>query len=169
MPAHYFVFFKRGEKMFDAIITTPIGSLGLECPQGTLISLQFLDDHVIPFPRKVIPKSVQVIIKKIHRYFEKPQDFDLPLLPQGTEFQRKVWQYLQKIPLGQTRTYGECAKKLKTSARAIGMACRTNPLPVVIPCHRVVGAKDLGGYCGQVQGEVFAIKQWLLAHEHRIC
>jgi len=75
--------------------------------------------------------------------------FDLPLDPPGTPFQRRVWQALAAIPFGQTRSYGDLAAELGTAPRALGGACGRNPIPVVIPCHRVLAADGrLGGYSG---------------------
>lgn len=91
--------------------------------------------------------------------------FELPLLPSGTPFQQRVWQQLQAIPYGHVLSYGTLAKQLGTSARAIGGACRANPIPVIVPCHRVVAANDIGGFAGDRHGGMVSIKQWLLAHE----
>jgi methylated-DNA-[protein]-cysteine S-methyltransferase len=85
------------------------------------------------------------------------------LQPQGTPFQRKVWLAMQKIQAGQVQSYGQLAARLKPGSRAIGMACRTNPIILLIPCHRVVSAKGIGGYMGKA-GRT-NIKQWLLQHE----
>lgn len=114
-----------------------------------------------------VPSAKQSrFFKQIARYFKQPHNFEVPLHSEmGTTFQLRVWQALLDIPLGQTRTYGELAKTLKTSARAIGMACRTNPLPLIVPCHRVVAANGMGGFCGKVDGKPLIVKQWLLAHE----
>ena len=83
----------------------------------------------------------------------------------GTDFQKRVWQHLQSIPLGTTQTYGDIAKALNSSARAVGNACRANPYLLVVPCHRVVKSNNIGGFGGKIDGEAIAIKQWLLAHE----
>jgi methylated-DNA-[protein]-cysteine S-methyltransferase len=72
---------------------------------------------------------------------------------------------LRSIPPGRTRTYGELASKLGTSARAVGGACRANPCPVVVPCHRVVAANGLGGFAGDTSGRKLEVKRWLLRHE----
>jgi methylated-DNA-[protein]-cysteine S-methyltransferase len=74
--------------------------------------------------------------------------FDLPFRPAGTLFQNKVWAAMQNIPYGETRTYGQVAKKLRSAARAVGTACCANPIPIIIPCHRIVAASGLGGYSG---------------------
>ena len=91
--------------------------------------------------------------------------FDLPLNPQGTEFQHTVWQALQDIPCGELRTYGEIAKQLgkPTASRAVGAANGRNPIPLIIPCHRVVGSQ--GKLTGFAHG--LAIKQQLIEWEAR--
>jgi methylated-DNA-[protein]-cysteine S-methyltransferase len=89
-----------------------------------------------------------------------------PLQPaRGTPFQRRVWGLLQQIPVGEVRRYGEIASALGSSARAVAGACRANPLPILIPCHRVVAATGLGGYMGEIDGGALEIKRWLLHHE----
>ena len=77
------------------------------------------------------------------------QSFDLPLAPQGTAFQKTVWAAMQDIPYGGVQTYGDIAHKIGSAARAGGMACGANPIPIVIPCHRIVAAASIGGYSGE--------------------
>ena len=89
--------------------------------------------------------------------------FDLPLAPEGTAFQKRVYAAMQRIPFGGMRSYGELAAELGSAARAVGGACGSNPLPIVIPCHRVVAAGGgLGGFSG---GAGASTKTWLLHHE----
>jgi methylated-DNA-[protein]-cysteine S-methyltransferase len=88
-----------------------------------------------------------------------------PLRLSGTPFQRRVWARLRQIPPGATRTYGELARQLETSPRAVGGACRANPVALFVPCHRVVAASGAGGFYGQSTGRWPAIKRWLLARE----
>jgi len=90
------------------------------------------------------------------------RDFDLPLRPRGSDFQRRVWAAMSAIPYGRTRTYGELAQESGGVARAVGRACGSNPIPVVIPCHRVLAANGAGGYSG---GEGVATKARLLRLE----
>ncbi len=87
---------------------------------------------------------------QLEQYFDgERQGFDLPLAPSGSAFQRKVWASLQHIPYGEVRRYGDLAAELGSAARAIGGACARNPLPIIVPCHRVVAAGgSLGGYSG---------------------
>src|SRR5512144_1264229 len=109
-------------------------------------------------------------VRQLERYREDPDaPFDLPLLIEGTEFQRRLWRALCEIPRGRTLTYGEMARKLGgedfESARAVGQACGDNRLPIVIPCHRVVGADGLGGFGHSTGGYLLEAKRWLLMHE----
>ncbi|PVZ86666.1 methylated-DNA--[protein]-cysteine S-methyltransferase [Serratia sp. S1B] len=105
------------------------------------------------------------LTKLIQRYFagELTVIDNIPVKTLGSEFQRTVWQQLRKIPCGETLTYGELAKQIgrPTASRAVGMANGTNPISIVVPCHRVIGAHGkLTGYAGGLQR-----KQWLLKHE----
>jgi methylated-DNA-[protein]-cysteine S-methyltransferase len=93
----------------------------------------------------------------------KRRDFDLPLAPHGTHFQQRVWKAMQSIAYGKTKSYGELAHKLKSGPRAVGGACGKNPIPIIIPCHRVLGSHGhLGGYSGQ---DGIVTKRWLLTLE----
>lgn len=102
--------------------------------------------------------------RQLNAYFDRDlETFDLPLNPQGTPFQKAVWDGMLKIPYGQTQTYGELASQVGSAARAVGGACGRNPIPIVIPCHRVTGANGkLTGFSG---GEGVQTKQQLLAIE----
>lgn len=91
----------------------------------------------------------------------KRKSFELPFAPQGTEFQQKVWQALQEIPYGETRSYGEVAKTIGNSKayRAVGMSNNKNPIPIFIPCHRVIGANGkLVGYAGGLDSKEYLLK-----------
>ena len=126
-------------------ITTPIGDLTLFQSEGALVALEW---------GRAGGASSTVLLEKARAQLEAyftgaSRSFDLPLCPEGTLFQHTVWQHLQRIPFGHVRTYGEIASTLKTSARAVGTACGRNPLPIIIPCHRVVGTgRGLVGYSG---------------------
>jgi len=91
--------------------------------------------------------------------------FDLPVMTKGTAFQQKVWTLLESIPVGQTWTYGKLARSIGSSPRAVGGACRRNPVALIVPCHRVVAAQGNGGYAGATSGSNMQVKNWLLAHE----
>lgn len=104
------------------------------------------------------------VVRQLTDYFAGDRrTFDLPLEPEGTDFQLSVWKVLRAIPFGQTISYGEQARRLgdANKARAVGSANGRNPLPIVVPCHRVVGADgSLTGFSGGVEA-----KRWLLEHE----
>ena len=109
-------------------------------------------------------------VRQIERYRDDPDaKFDLPLLIEGTQFQRRVWEAMCAIPRGRTLTYGELARKLDGDGfdvpRAVGQACGDNKLPIVIPCHRVVGADGIGGFSHTTDGYLIDVKRWLLMHE----
>lgn len=97
---------------------------------------------------------------QIAAYFNgKLKKFDLPILSPGTAYQQQVWEFLQTIPFGTTKSYSELAKIIGGSARSIGNANAANPIPIIIPCHRVIGKRTLGGYSG---GEGIKTKEYLL-------
>lgn len=138
---------------------SPIGPLALFEEDGAIVALDwgFLPEN----------EETPLLLKardQLEEYFEgKRKDFDLPLKPHGTAFQKKVWAALEKIPFGKTRSYGEIAAEIGTAARALGGACGRNPIPVIIPCHRVLGSNGaMGGYSG-IDG--VETKEFLLRHE----
>ena len=83
----------------------------------------------------------------------------------GTEFQKKVWQVMLDIPYGETLSYGEVSEILSSAPRAVGQACKRNPIPVLIPCHRIVAKHSIGGYEGATEGHRLNRKKWLINHE----
>ncbi len=106
------------------------------------------------------------VVYQLRRYFEDPKwHFDLPLDLAGTPFQQRLWLALDKVPAGTADTYGQLASRLSSGAQAVGQACRRNPVPVVVPCHRIVSRQGMGGYAGETDGEKMRIKKALLAHE----
>jgi len=155
---------------YQAKFQTPFGAFGIRCDADTLREITFLEPTVlaqIKFEQKKSPLATEVC-KQLAAYFADAQfQFDLPLQPVGTPHQSKVWQAISAIPLGQTRYYGDLAKSLYSSARAVGGACGSNPIPIIIPCHRVLSKSGLGGFMQQRTGHALDIKRWLLHHEQR--
>ena len=149
----------------NVVIKTPFAKMALMFESGVLVAVDlFSQEKLLP------PKSKQAkqACQQIHDYCSKQLpnfEFDIELTVMGTPFQKKVWRALQQIPVGQVLTYGELAQQLKTSARAVGNACRANPIPLVIPCHRVVSKSGMGGFAGSRDGVPMKIKTWLLDHE----
>ena len=150
---------------FAAILPAPFGALGVRVAAERLSTLEFL----APGTALVAPTSafLERVAAELAAYYADPSHrFRLPLAPLGTAFRLRVWQALPGIPASQTTTYGELARRLGTSARAVGQALGDNPLPIVIPCHRVVAADgSLGGFNHSQSGYSIDIKRWLLAHE----
>lgn len=150
-----------------AVVTTPIAKLMLKTLDEHLISVGWVDENTPE--NKPHTQHLQHVLGQIQDYWNNPQVvFDVAKVTQGSEFSNKVWREISAIPVGETRTYGELAKRLGSGPRAIGNACRNNPLPLIVPCHRVVSASGMGGYAGQTQGENLRIKRLLLAHEAQV-
>jgi methylated-DNA-[protein]-cysteine S-methyltransferase len=149
--------------MSHALMDTPLGPIGLWWEGDTLTGVDLEPDPDRQRSQDAPPESVT---QQLDRYFADGQGtFNLPLAVGGTEFQRRVWSLMRAIPAGETRTYGDIARELGSAARAVGQACRANPLPIIVPCHRVVGAQGLGGFAGDTSGHKLAVKRWLLRHE----
>lgn len=149
---------------YQAKIITPFGALGILCMEDALTGIEFLAPDTLP----QAPSSpfARVVCKQLAAYFENADfHFNLPLKLDGTAHQRKVWQAMCAIPRGQTRQYGELARELSSSARAVGQACGANPIPIIIPCHRVVSKTGMGGFAHHRDGYELNIKRWLLTHE----
>lgn len=151
---------------YAAVVTAPVGPLGIRLEGGRLVAIDFAPPAVPP--ARAPDAAAREVLDQLFHYFEDARwQFDLPLEMHGSAFQRRVWQRLRRIPAGATCSYGEIARELGSSARAVGGACRRNPIPIVVPCHRVVAAADVGGFMGQRGGDALAIKHWLLEHERR--
>lgn len=154
------------EREFAAVVAAPGFCLGVRCADDEVIEIVFLEPR--PEVAPTTPLAAETV-RQLRAYLADPNFvFGLPLRPSGTPFQRRVWERIAAIPAGTTRTYGEIAGELKNAPRAVGQACGANPLPLVCPCHRVVGANaGLGGFARHGGGFLLDIKRWLLAHEGR--
>lgn len=145
--------------MSTRAIETPIGPLTLQADEAAVTAIRFGADGA----RDASP-LLDAAEAQLREYFAGARRaFDLPLAPHGTAFQQRVWTALRAIPYGETRTYGELAAAIDSpnASRAVGMANHRNPIPIVIPCHRVIGANGtLTGYAGGLE-----IKRRLLALE----
>ena len=149
-------------------INSILGPLCLEEENEALCGLRFCPDGVPelePLPRKVVETPLlQEAEEQLNEYFAGVRrSFDLPLAPKGTAFQQAVWTEMNKIPYGEVRTYGQLAAAIgkPKASRAVGGACHCNPIAIIQPCHRVVGADgSLTGYAGGLD-----IKEYLLELE----
>lgn len=160
-------------QQYTDIFNTPVGYLGIQISGRELSGIEFLGKQTPATNAKNVDSrdtatehSKRLIREALNNYFHDPRSCRQPTtLLQGTPFQLRVWKALSSINPGHTRTYGDIAAELKSSARAVGNACRQNPVPIFIPCHRVVARSGRGGFMGQTTGEAMQIKEWLLAHE----
>ncbi len=144
--------------MPSASLNTPIGPLTVDAHDGVITRVRWVDD-----PAGDMTPELENAVAQLKEYFDGTRDtFDLPLHVDGSDLQRAVCDAMLAIPLGETRTYGDLAADLGVPAQAIGGACGGNPIPVIIPCHRILGATSLGGFSGMGGVET---KVWLLKHE----
>ena len=149
---------------YRAVITTPLGRIGIRMTGEAVSALDYLSADAPE--RGPADTATRAVIEQLEAYFRDPHHrFTVPLTLAGSGFQQRVWAALQTIPTGTVLTYGQLARQLDTAARAIGGACRSNPVPILVPCHRVVARQGLGGYAGEVGGDPLEIKHWLLRHE----
>jgi methylated-DNA-[protein]-cysteine S-methyltransferase len=157
------------------LLSSPVGPLLAEYGDDGLRAVHFWPQGAHPPAGTRVEASREdplgwQIAEQLREYFAGTRKaFELPLAASGTEFQRRVWAALQRIPAGETRSYGQVAAEIGIKApRAIGQANRRNPIPVIVPCHRVLASGGkLGGYAGEwgAEGDALARKRWLLRHE----
>ncbi|MCF8463550.1 MAG: methylated-DNA--[protein]-cysteine S-methyltransferase [Flavobacteriales bacterium] len=149
--------------MNTACYKSPISWLEIIEENNSIVELKFLEDGSFP-ESKNLNGILKDCFQQLDEYFDgKRTEFDLPLNPNGTVFQKSVWAELQNIPFGKTISYMDMAKRLGDPKviRAAGTANGKNPIAIIIPCHRVVGSDgNLTGYAGGLKR-----KQWLLEHE----
>ncbi|WER46608.1 methylated-DNA--[protein]-cysteine S-methyltransferase [Cupriavidus sp. WKF15] len=150
---------------FDAILPAPFGKVGVRTDGERIVETFYLPDTAeLLAPRHEVVLRLQA---ELEAYYADPDArFDVPLAIAGTAFQRQVWQAICTVPRGGLTTYGDVARKLGSVPRAVGQACGQNPLPIVIPCHRVVSASGIGGFAHHAEdGFHLEVKRWLLRHE----
>ncbi|MBL8480822.1 MAG: methylated-DNA--[protein]-cysteine S-methyltransferase [Rhodocyclaceae bacterium] len=153
---------------YAAVLAAPGFCLGVQSHAGRIVEICFL-----PAQAEIAPQdgAAALAVQQLAAWLADPDyPFDLPLAAAGSPFQRRVWAAIAAIPRGTTASYGELAAGLASSARAVGGACRANPYPIVVPCHRVVARSagfngGLGGFAGHTGGLLLDIKRWLLRHE----
>jgi methylated-DNA-[protein]-cysteine S-methyltransferase len=150
--------------MYDVVVEFPRMKVAVRTRDERVTDLCYLPPAApVVSPRNPLAERAA---RQLEAYLRDPDTrFDLPLLIQGTPFQRRLWAALCEIPRGRTLTYGELARRLGAEPRAVGQACGDNRLPIVIPCHRVVAANGIGGFAHSTGGYLLEAKRWLLAHE----
>ncbi|KAF7600247.1 MAG: cysteine methyltransferase [Candidatus Dactylopiibacterium carminicum] len=151
---------------FTAIVALPTCRLGMrESIDGTMArEIVFLPpEHPLVMTESALAKC---FAQEIQHWLKNARHTPtIPLEIHGTQFQRRVWQLIDAIPAGQTRRYGELAQTLNSAARAVGQACGSNPFPILTPCHRVVGQRDVGGFAHSREDWLLSTKHWLLTRE----
>jgi len=150
---------------YATVLSAPAFSIGIACNADEITEITYLE------PRAELPPATPLAkeaVRQLRAWLKDPRfEFGLPLAPAGTHFQRRVWEQIAAIPPGRTLSYGEVAAAIRSGPRAVGNACGANPYPIVVPCHRVVGANQaLGGFARQKGGFLLEVKKWLLLHEH---
>ena len=153
---------------YSLVMASPLGRLGVLLSSDAVTRIDYL-------PRTARLQAAhtrfeQQVVNELAQFFRDPAFcFTVVTDADGTPFQRRVLAALQKIPAGETRTYGQLAAQLGSGPRAVGNACRRNPVSIIIPCHRVVAASGMGGYSGKTADRAIWRKHWLLAHEGASC
>jgi methylated-DNA-[protein]-cysteine S-methyltransferase len=146
-----------------AVVGAPFGGVEIHVDGDCITRLHFVQGG---WPVAAKNELAAEAVAQLRRYFMDPEfRFTLPLEVRGTPFQRRVWAAIAGVGSGTTATYGDLARALDAPARAVGQACGDNRLPIVIPCHRVVGVGGLGGFAHASGGFPATVKRWLLEHE----
>lgn len=155
----------------EILMDSPIGEIRLVSEDGKALVGVFMEEHRNEVPPDALPGEAVTVLQEARRQLEEyfageRTTFDVPLLMQGTPFQRRVWEALRTVPFGETRSYGDIARQTgrPTAVRAVGRANGRNPIAILVPCHRVIGADgSLTGFGGGLPR-----KQWLLQHEEAV-
>lgn len=144
---------------------TPFAVLGIVTDGAVVTGVRYLPRHTAPRPPH--DRAAERACREIERYLRDPAYvFQLPYRLEGTPFQRRVWREIEKLFPVKTITYGELARRIGSAARAVGGACGSNPVPLFVPCHRVLAASGgLGGFMGGKDDFPLSVKRWLLRHE----
>jgi methylated-DNA-[protein]-cysteine S-methyltransferase len=150
---------------WSAKLRTPFATLGIASDGRAIRVVGYL-------PRSERALKAQdavaaLAVREIERYLDDPEyRFTVPLAERGTPFQQRVWNAIAAIPVGESRSYAEVARSVRSAPRAVGQACGRNPIALIVPCHRVVGSRGrLGGFMHAADGAPIDVKRWLLVHE----
>lgn len=151
-----------------ARLATPFAVLGIHTAGESLTQIEYLPKGAATLDP--LDRLAESVCRQVGRYLDDPEfRFDLPFAYRGSEFQCRVWRAIHAIPSGRTFTYMDIARQLHTAPRPVGGACGANRIPLVIPCHRVLGSGGIGGFMHARRGPGIEIKRWLLKHEGVNC
>ena len=148
---------------YDILIPAPFGAVGIRTHGELITEIALIPPKFINQP--LSNQQTSGLVAQINAYLVNPKTkFSFRNAVSGTVYQQKVWQAISQIPCGETRTYTELAQQIGSGPRAVANACGANPLPLFVPCHRVVAKNGLGGFMQGFEGGL-EIKKWLLNHE----
>jgi methylated-DNA-[protein]-cysteine S-methyltransferase len=152
---------------YCAKLEGPFAVIGVRTRGERLTELEYLPLGAATL--KPIDRFAREVCRQLNGYFDDPEfRLDLPFEWQGTGYQQRVWEAVRAIPRGATRSYLDVAQQIGSAPRPVGTACGANRIPLLIPCHRVVGSSGLGGFMHSRGGKPLEIKRWLLRHEGAI-
>lgn len=152
---------------YHAKLATPFAVLGIRTVGDRVTDIDYLPVGIETL--RPTTALAELVCREIGRYLDDARYTpELPFEYRGTAFQCRVWREISAIPSGSTLTYKDIARSLRTAPRPVGGACGRNRLPIVIPCHRVLGAAGIGGFMGGHEQPALAIKRWLLKHERAV-
>jgi methylated-DNA-[protein]-cysteine S-methyltransferase len=156
---------KLTSNVYEVLIRAPFGAIGLRTRDGLVSEIALIPSELADQASASAQKNEAV--EQIQSYLNNPKTKpNFKCLALGTPYQQRVWQAISQIPCGETRTYAELAQQIGSGPRAVANACGANPLPLLVPCHRVVAKNGLGGFMQGVEGGL-ELKKWLLAHESK--
>ena len=149
---------------FSARLATPFAVLGVRTSGGRLDLIEYLPQGAATLDP--VDRCAERACRQLERYLDDPEfRFDLPFDYRGTDFQCRVWREITSINPGKTNTYKDIARRLKSAPRPVGGACGATRIPIIIPCHRVLGSNGIGGFMHARSGFPLDVKRWLLRHE----
>ena len=152
---------------YSAKLEAPFAVIGIRTRAERVTELEYLPLGAATL--KPIDAFSREVCRQLKAYFQRSEfDLDLPFEWHGTDYQQRVWEAVRAIPRGAMRSYLDVAQTIGSAPRPVGTACGANRIPLLIPCHRVVGSDGLGGFMHSRGGKPLEIKRWLLRHEGAI-
>lgn len=156
---------KPSSQQDNVVINVPFGAVGIHIKSDYIVSVELFSNQ--QQVREANSQFGQYVAQQVSQYFQQVNSkLDIAYAVAGTPFQKRVWNAISDIPAGKVLTYSELAQRVGSGPRAVANACGANKIPLLVPCHRVVAKKGLGGFMQGIEGGL-KIKEWLLAHESK--
>lgn len=156
---------KPSSQQDNVVINVPFGAVGIHIQSDYIVSVELFSNQ--QQVREANSQFGQYVAQQVSQYFQQVNSkLDIAYAVAGTPFQKRVWNAISDIPAGKVLTYSELAQRVGSGPRAVANACGANKIPLLVPCHRVVAKKGLGGFMQGIEGGL-KIKEWLLAHESK--